>query len=106
MDKISGLMFKSFAAKTNVARHVQANMVCEFVNGKIAEFWGKKGGEQAKAISLKSNVLTFHCANPVMAQELRFKQGKFMEEVNKKYGERTVKKVKIVQKGLDQVMEV
>jgi len=87
--------------KTVFAKQVQAGLVSEEANQIIQSLWGKIGKEQAWAISLKNNILKLGCANAIMAQELRFKQYKIQDQLNKKFGPNTVKRVKIVQKGVE-----
>ncbi|MFH0988372.1 MAG: DciA family protein [Parcubacteria group bacterium] len=101
MQKLGGLIGLSVKSKSNLAMRVEASLVVEFANQKLQELWGKKGGEQAKAVSLKSFVLTFHCANAIMAQELRLKQNFLLNAVNSRFGGVVTKKIKTVQKGIE-----
>ncbi|MFH0779568.1 MAG: DciA family protein [Parcubacteria group bacterium] len=101
MDKLSSLITTSFQKKSVLGRQVQAAMVVEFANEKIVEFWGNKAKELAKALHLKSGVLTFGCANSIMAQELKFKQMRLTQAINAKFSAKPVKKIKIVQKGIE-----
>ena len=52
-------------------------------------------------ISLKRQILTISCVNPIIAQEIKFKHNKFINAINEKFGKDTVKKLKIVQKGVE-----
>ena len=85
-----------------MARQVQASLVVEKANELVKEIWGKKGAELAKAISLKSGILKFRADNSIMAQELNLKKQQMISGLNNRFGQQTVKKLKIVQKAVDQ----
>ncbi len=106
MEKIGNLINSAFAKRGVLGRQVQASMVVEFCNGKIKEYWGKNGRELAKAIHLKKNILTISAANSLIAQELKFKQYKMIEEINEKFGKDIAKKIVIIQKGLEKQEKV
>ena len=97
-------MSKKFQ-KSPLAGRITASLVVEFVNEEIKSLWGKKGAEQAKAISLKSQIVKITCANAMIGQEISFKKNSLTNSVNSKFGERTVKKIQIVQKGIEKPAE-
>lgn len=101
MDNLRSILSGVMKSKGPLARQVQASMVVEFANEKIAEFWGNKAKDLAKALHLKSGVLTFGCVNSIMAQELKFKQMRLTQAINAKFSAKPVKKIKIVQKGIE-----
>lgn len=101
MDSLGNLLNKKLQFRTTLVKQVTASLVVEFANEKIKEFWGQKASEQGKAVSLSKAVLTINCTNSVMAQELKFKHNKLINEINNKFGVNTVKKLKIVQKGVE-----
>lgn len=61
--------------------------------------------EQARAVSLKRQIAKIICENSIIAQELNFKKNSMIDSANDKFGEGTVKKVKIVQKGIENQAE-
>jgi len=101
MQRLSKLLNKKLQSKTTFAKQVQSGLVVEYANQVIRELWGNKGAKQAWAVSLKNNFLKLACSSAIMAQELRFKQYKIQDAINKKFSSNTVKRVKIVQKGVE-----
>ncbi|NQT49310.1 DUF721 domain-containing protein [Candidatus Kuenenbacteria bacterium] len=97
--------FKNLVAgrfqKSPLANQIRSSLVIEYANETIRQFWGKKGAEQAKAVSLKRQIIKIVCQNSIIAQELNFKKTKIIELVNQKFLADTVKKLQIVQKGIE-----
>jgi len=101
MDSIANLLSSKFTKKTSFARQVQASLIIEFANELVKELFGKKGSEQLKVVSLKNKVITIYCTNPIIAQEIKFKQNKLINAINDKYGDNLSNRLKIVQKGIE-----
>ena len=101
MQTLGGFLKKSMKSKSVLARQINPGLVCEFVNEKILELWGKMGQENAKAISFKNKLLKINCAHSVMAQELSFKKQRIINLVNEKFGNDSVIRAIIVQKGIE-----
>jgi hypothetical protein len=106
MEEFSKLIKARVTKNSVLGKQVQAGLVVEFVNEQIQQFWGKKARDLAKARYLKSGMVTITAVNPVMAQELKFKQYKIIDNINTKFGDSTVKKIRIVIKGVDKVDEI
>lgn len=98
MDNLKSLIKKRFK-KSVLSQQIAASLIVEYADQKIREFWGNKGAEQAKAISLKSFVLKINCANSIIAQELGFKKNALIQRVNEKFPN-SIKRVNIVQRGI------
>ncbi len=101
MDSLGNLMNKRLGKTNLLVKQATAGLVVEFASSKIREFWGIKSAEMARVISLKRQILTISCVNPIIAQEIKFKHNKFINAINEKFGKDTVKKLKIVQKGVE-----
>ena len=101
---ISSILSSKFS-KGSLGRQVKASLMVEFANEKLKEFWGKAGAGQAKAISIKNFILTISCQNSIIAQEVNFKKTKLVDLINEKFGSTCVKKVKIVQRGVEKQPE-
>lgn len=99
METIGQCLKNRLRQKSTLAKQVQASLIVEFANEKIVEFWGKKGAEQARAVSLKSQILKIHCDNSIIAQEMNFKKMRLLSCLEKKFGGGAVQKLKIVQSG-------
>lgn len=100
MDTL-GKLLGSKMGKSVLARQINAGLIIEYANELIVQHWGKFGKEKAEAISLKNHTLTVHVQVPIMAQEFKFKQNKFIHSINTKFGQVSVKRIKIVIKGLE-----
>lgn len=87
-------------------QQIQASLIVESANDFIKEFWGKKGTEQAKAQFIKNKVLTIMASNASMAQEIKFKQNRFMDSVNEKYKDRVVTRLTILISNIDKNDEI
>jgi hypothetical protein len=98
MDNLKSIIKKRFK-KSTLSSQIQASLIVEYADQKIREFWGNKGAEQAKAVSLKSFVLKINCANSIIAQELGFKKNTLIQLVNEKFPN-SVKRLNIVQRGV------
>ena len=55
-DSFKNLVSNRFQ-KSTMANQIRSSLVIEFANEVIRQFWGKKGAEQAKAISLKRQII-------------------------------------------------
>ncbi|MBI5076978.1 DUF721 domain-containing protein [Candidatus Falkowbacteria bacterium] len=95
-----GSIMKNLMAGTNIAKQVQKALIVEFANELINEFWGKCGGRQAKAISVKNGLLKIECQNSIIAQEIALKKNKFIERINEKFGAAAVLKIKTTLKAV------
>ena len=101
MESLGNLLNKQVGKKSVFVEQVTASLVVEFVTARIQEFWGIKAAEMAKVVSLKKGVLAISCINSIIAQEIKFKHNKLINATNEKFGKDTVKKLKIVQKGVE-----
>ncbi len=106
MQGLRNIITKSFANRSVLSKQVQASLIVEQANNLILEYWGKKGQEQAKAQFIKNKILNIITQNSAMAQEIRFKQSKFIEEINKKYKNRVLNQLRIVSGGFDKDREI
>ena len=100
LHDLANLMKERFG-KSVLGRQVTASLLVEFVNEKIVEFWGKATLNQAHALSVKNGLLKIVCTNAIIAQELKLKQSDLIRTVENNFGSGTVKRVKIVQKGVE-----
>jgi len=97
-----GNLMKERFGKSVIGRQVTAALLVEFVNEKIVEFWGKATLlNQAHALSVKNGMLKIVCSNSIIAQELKLRQSELIREIEKNFGVGAVKRVKIVQKGVE-----
>ncbi|MEK7159014.1 MAG: DciA family protein [Patescibacteria group bacterium] len=98
MDNLKSIIKKRFK-KSVLSQQIAASLIVEYADQKIREFWGNKGAEQAKAVSLRSFILKINCSNSIIAQELGFKKNTLIRLINEKFPN-AVKRVNIVQKGI------
>jgi len=96
-----GNLMKERFGKSVIGRQVTAGLLVEFVNEKIKEMWGKAALNQAHALSVKNSLLKIVCSSAIMAQEINLRKGELLREIEKNFGGNAVKRVKIVQKGVE-----
>jgi len=92
-------------AKKPLMKQIEAGLVVEAANKILIKLWGAQIDKMAKALSLKRGTLTFECANSVISQEIRFKERSIIKTLREKFGETSVQKVKITQKGVESAVE-
>lgn len=102
MERLNFIIRKAYPQKSPLARQAQAGLVVQFVNQKIKELWGQKAQAQARALHLKSGVLTVACQHAVMAQELRFKESRIKQMVAEKFPGNVLRKFKIITKTIEE----
>jgi len=100
LHDLANLMKERFG-KSVIGRQVSAALLVEFVDEKIKEFWGKATLSQAHALSVKNGMLKIICTNAIIGQELKLRQSELLREIEKNFGSQAVKRVKIVQKGVE-----
>src|SRR3989339_714003 len=100
LHDLANLMKERFG-RSVIGRQVTAALLVEFVHEKIKEFWGKATLSQAHALSVKNGMLKIICTNAIIAQELKLKQSELIRAVENNFGSGAVKRVKIVQKGVE-----
>jgi len=101
MQGLGKIINSSFKKRSVLSKQVEAGLIVEHANKLILEFWGKKGQEQARAQSIKYKILNIITQNSAIAQEIRFKQNKIIETINKQYSNRVINQIKISVGGFD-----
>ena len=101
MDALKGLISNKFNSKSTLARQVRSSLVVEKASEIIKQTWGKKMQDMVMVVSLVRGTLKVHCADAITAQELKFKQNMIVKEINKQFEDELVKKLRIVQSGLE-----
>lgn len=73
---------------------VEAALVCEAWGKAVVSVFGKEGSKNTKALFFKNNILTIQVKNSSWASELKMRQNKLLEEINKKLDKEIVKGIK------------
>ena len=103
MKEIQGLgkLLSQKMNKSAFSRGVQTSLILEFANEELGRLFGLQAAKQMKAASLRGSVISISVGNSIFAQELKFKQNQLITAVNQKFSKDTVKRLKIVQKGVE-----
>ncbi|HCC23815.1 TPA: hypothetical protein DF272_06605 [Candidatus Falkowbacteria bacterium] len=80
--------------KTGLIKSIEAAMVVEFVNDWFVSEWGEEMKAEARAMSLRSNLLTIACLSSVAVNEIKLREDKLISAVNEKFGEFAVRQIK------------
>lgn len=79
-----------------LAKKVTASLVCEEFNKLIVTIWGKKIENNAQAIYLKDKILTIAALSPVVAQELKIREGELLNRLADKFGQGVVDRLRLL----------
>ncbi len=91
LETKSGGMMKSVAAA----------VVVDFSDQILINELGADNVGRIKTQSINNGVLTIYVDGSVLAQEVKFYESELLEQINNKFGENTVIKLKIVQKQVE-----
>ncbi len=91
LETKSGGMMKSVAAA----------VVVDFADRILLSELGADNAGRIKTQSIKNKVLMIYVESSVLAQEVKFCETELLEQINNKFGENTVIKLKIVQKQVE-----
>jgi predicted nucleic acid-binding Zn ribbon protein len=92
---ISKVIAKKFG-RSPLAKSVTAALVCDEFNRLILEKWGEKIKDTARAMYVKDKILTVACLSPVVAQEIKMKEGELLEKIKEKFGEGIVERLRLL----------
>jgi len=106
MDKLNSLLKQRFAPKSAFSKRVEASMIVEYANQELKKIFGVKGFALLKAVSLRLKILTIYCQNPIIAQELVFKQNSLVRGLNDHFGLGTINRIRTVLRSLDKSDEL
>lgn len=106
MDSLKSLIQSKLSAKKPLAKQVQAALVVEKANEIVRQLWGEKMMKMAKAVSVRDGILKFHAINNMVCQELRFKQNSIVFQINAKFGLGTVRRLQVIHKNLEKLIEI
>ena len=95
MDSLGDILSKQHK-NSPLMKSIQAGLVVEFADALFKEQWGAAIAVEAKAVSLKNQVLTVACMNAALASEVRLKQNWLRQQINKEFGKETVTSFKIM----------
>jgi len=95
MQLFSDILSK-YVKKTGLMKSVEASMVVEFVNSWFVAEWGEMMKTEAKAMSLKNDLLTIACMSSVAANEIKLREKLLLVTVNEKFGENTITHIKFM----------
>lgn len=90
---LSDILNKQVSSK-GLAGQIQATLVCEEFDNFLNEKWGEKITRHARALYLKDNILTVVSLSSVASQEIRFSENEILENINKKFGQNTIKQLR------------
>ena len=79
--------------KESLGRQVVASSVCVEFDKIIRDFFGDDFKDRTKALHFKNGILTIEVNGSVYAQEIYYKTHLIIEELNKKLGEKIVKRI-------------
>ena len=79
-----------------LAKQVTAALVCEEFNKIMVDVIGKKMENMAQTMYLKNKILTIACLSPVVAQELKMREGELMEKINDRLGKGIVERLRLL----------
>jgi hypothetical protein len=75
-------------------RSVVASMAVEKANYILADMFGERIIDIARAVYIRNRALTVACLSSVSAQEIRLYESKIVGEINKRMGDIVVDKIK------------
>lgn len=104
MDSLKGLLSKKMKGNSVLAKQVRASLIVEAADNVLHEIWGNK--IKAKTGYLRGSVLTIYVFVTIMAQEIRFKQAKIIEMINKEVGDDAVSKIRTIEKAIDKIQPI
>ncbi|NCP16923.1 hypothetical protein COU24_00645 [Candidatus Kuenenbacteria bacterium CG10_big_fil_rev_8_21_14_0_10_39_14] len=83
-------------SKQDLGKKVTASLVCEEFNKLIVSIWGKKIENNAQAMYLKDKILTIAALSPVVAQELKIREGELINRLADKFGQGVVDRLRLL----------
>ena len=89
-----GNILQSSPSRSPLVKGVQAAMVVEAANNLIRDFWGEAGERYARALYVKSKILTIACLSSSMAQEIKLREREIVEKLNRSQGAKMIEKVR------------
>lgn len=95
-SSISSILNTTVKKQKGLSGQVTAALVCEEFEKIACREWGEKGAGKVKALYLKDNVLTIACLSSVMAQEIKLNEREILAELNGKFGNGAVERIRYV----------
>lgn len=92
IDKIINKRF----AKSPLKKEVTAALVCEEFDKLMLSVMGEKIENMARTMYLKDKVLSVACLSPVVAQELKMREGELIEKINGKMEDELVERLRLL----------
>ena len=71
-------------------RGIEAAQVIDFLQKLLIEKWGGGILQDVKILHLKNQIVTIACLNSSVANEIRFQEVKFIDEINRHFAPETV----------------
>lgn len=92
---IDKIIHKKFGGSP-LKKQVTAALVCEEFDKLMIRVIGKKMENMARTIYLKDKILSVACLSPVVAQELKMREGELLERINQKMGGEIVERLRLL----------
>ena|SRR3989339_229280 len=93
METLADIL-KQKSSASPLMRGVKTAMVLEEANGLLLEIFGESITDRARALCLKNKIITMACLSSVLAQEIRLNEKRILKELNTKFGQATVEKLR------------
>lgn len=94
--KSIGDIFKQRHGRSALLRGVEAALVCEALELMFIIEWGEGVKEMMKILHFKNKKITIACMHSALSTEIKLKEKKFLDMLNKKFGEGTVEQLKFM----------
>ncbi|MFH1292105.1 MAG: DUF721 domain-containing protein [bacterium] len=75
-------------------KSVSASLIVDQANQILIYLFGDEVQKHVQAVYYKNNTLTMACLGSIMAQEIKFNEAIIIEQINAKFGQNTVKKLR------------
>ena len=77
-----------------IENKVEAALVCEAWGKAVVSIFGKEGAKNTRALFFKDNTLTIQVENSSWASEVKMRESKLVEGINKELGKDIVKRIR------------
>ncbi|MDO8499521.1 MAG: DciA family protein [bacterium] len=89
-------IFKRKSTRSPLLRSVNTAMTVEMANNIIAQLFGEKIIDAARAVYLKNQILSVACLNTVVSQEIKLNEAKIIDLINTKAATVAITKIRYI----------
>ena len=93
--KLDKLLDKTIK-KSGISEKVQAALLLDEFDGIVKEIFGHKITNKVKPLYVKNKILTIACLSSIVAQEIKFKEERIVDELNKKATSHSIDRLRYI----------